>query len=251
MAQGNDHRVSYNDAIDFISKQDVPPNRAVTYATFILDYRPLKSDPYRVCITVDRDQLIYPDNAGSPTSNIIETKILVNSVISDAHCGAKFMSMDIKDYFLNTPMDTPEYMKVHYKHIPTDIRLRYNLNSKVTTDNYQYIKIKKGMYGLRQAAILAYKYLQTTLQPFGYFPIPGTVGMWKHHTRPIHFCLCVDDFGIKYFNKNDVQHLQQAISTVFQYSTDWSGKKFVECNLIGIIKMVMSMYLCLTMLKRR
>ena len=136
------------------------------------------------------------------------------------------MSMDSKDYLLNTPMDTPEYMKVHYKHIPTDIKSRYNLNLKVTTDNYQYIKIKKGMYGLRQAAILAYKYLQTTLQPFRYFPIPGTVGMWKHHTRPIHFCLCFDDFGIKYFNKNDVQHLQQAISTVFQYSTDWSGNFF-------------------------
>ena len=160
------------------------------------------------------------------------------------------MSMDIKDYFVNTPIDTPEYMKVHYKHIPPDIWSRYNLNTKVTTDGYQYVKIKKGMYGLRQAAILAYQYLQKTLKPHGYYPVPGTVGMWKHQTRPIHFCLCVDDFGIKYFDKKDVQHLQQAICTVFQYSEDWSGKNFVACNLIGIIQTVMLMYLCLNMLNK-
>ena len=177
----------------------------MTYATFVLDYRPLKSDPYQVQITVGSNGLSYLDDAGSPASNIIETKILVNSVISDAHRGAKFMSMDIKDYFLNTPMDTPEYMKVHYKHIPPDIWSCYNLNTKVTTDGYQYVKVKKGMYGLRQAAILAYQYLQKTLKPHGYYPVPGTVGMWKHQTRPIHFCLCVDDFGIKYFDKKNVR----------------------------------------------
>ena len=72
------------------------------------------------------------------------------------------------------------------------------------------------MYGLRQAAILAYQYLQQTLKPHGYYPVRGTVGLWKHQHQPIHFCLCVDDFGVKYFNKEDVHHLQQAIGTVFQ-----------------------------------
>ena len=92
-------------------------------------------------ITVGGNRLTYPDNAGSPASNITETKIIVNLVISDAHKGAKFMSMDIKDYFLNTPMDQPEYMKVSYKHIPPNIRTGYNLNAKVTTNGYIYIKI--------------------------------------------------------------------------------------------------------------
>ena len=57
----------------------------------------------------------------------METKLLVNSTISHAKEGAKFMSADIKDYFLATPMDKAEYMKVQYKHIPEDIRLQYNL----------------------------------------------------------------------------------------------------------------------------
>jgi hypothetical protein len=82
------------------------------------------------------------------------------------------------------------------------------------------------MYGLKQAAILAYEYLQKTLKPFGYYPVPGTVGLWKHTHRPIQFCLCVDDFGVKYFDKADVAHLQQAIGTVFKYSSDWEGANF-------------------------
>ena len=87
------------------------------------------------------------------------------------------------------------------------------------------------MYGLRQAAIYAYKYLQTTLQPFGYFPILGTVGMWKHHTRPIHFCLCIDDFGIKYFNKTDLNHLINALKSAYEITDDLSGSKFCGLTL--------------------
>ena len=79
----------------------------------------------------------------------METKILVNSTISDPKDGARFMSADIKDYFLATPMAKAEYMNVQYRHIPEDIRIWYNLQDKVTKDNYIYIQIKKGMYGLK------------------------------------------------------------------------------------------------------
>ena len=57
-------------------------------------------------------------------------------------------------------MNKAEYMKVQYKHIPDNIRLQYNLQEKVTADNCIYIKIKKDMYGLKQAAILAYTQLK-------------------------------------------------------------------------------------------
>ena len=60
--------------------------------------------------------------AGLPAANLIETKILVNRTISDARDGARFMSADIKDYFLATPIVKAEYMKVQYKHTPEDIR---------------------------------------------------------------------------------------------------------------------------------
>ena len=39
------------------------------------------------------------------------------------------------------------------------------------------------MYGLKQAALLAYNNLKDSLEPHGYSPIVGTVGMWEHKTR--------------------------------------------------------------------
>ena len=105
-------------------------------------------------------------------------------------------------------------MKVKYKHIPDDIRLMYNFKNKVTSDNFIYIKIKKGMYGLKQAAILAYENLQSNLKPFGYAPVIGTVGMWQHNTRLTTFCFCVDDFGVKYSKPEDAQHLQMQLGPI-------------------------------------
>ena len=182
-------------------------------------------------ITVGGDRLDYNDDAGSPAANLLETKILLNSVISDAHKGARFMSADIKDHFLATPMDHPEYMRVNYKYIPNDIRKRYNLDSMVTSDSTIYIKIQKGMPGLKQAAILAYRHLKNSLEPFGYEPIHGTVGLWHHRTKPTKFCLCVDDFGIKYWSKEDADHLCNAIGTNFRYTVDREGKNYCGLHL--------------------
>ena len=84
------------DTIDFIMKSEVPKNKRVTYATFVLAYRPQKLEKYRVRITVGGDRLEYADDAGSPATNMLETKILVNSTISDAKQGARMLCADIR-----------------------------------------------------------------------------------------------------------------------------------------------------------
>ena len=40
-------------------------------------------------------------------------------------------------------------MRVKYQYILNDIRIRYNLDHKVVQNGYIYIKIKKGMPGLK------------------------------------------------------------------------------------------------------
>ena len=47
------------------------------------------------------DKLEYIYDTAAPAANLLETKILLNSVISDSHKGAKFMTIDIKDFFYN------------------------------------------------------------------------------------------------------------------------------------------------------
>ena len=46
-------------------------------------------------------------------------------------------------------MTQADYMKVKYKHIPDNIKERYNLHEKVTSNDYIYINIKKDMNGLK------------------------------------------------------------------------------------------------------
>ena len=86
--------------------------------------------------------------------------------------------------------------------------------------------IKKGMYGLKQAAILASKHLVTLLAPHGYRPCPNTIGLWQHDTRPTKFCLCVDDFGVKYFSQADADHLLDALKEHYKISVDLEGKNY-------------------------
>ena len=162
------------------------------------DYRLLKQEVDRIRIIVGGDKLTYQSNIGVLAANLLETKVLINSTISDIDKGARFMSTDINNYFLITPMRDLEYMRVQYKHILEDIRKYYNLDLKVTPSGYIYIKIKKGMLGLKQAALLVYEHLKNSLEPYGYHPVKGIIRLWEYKTRLTKFYLCVDDFGIKY-----------------------------------------------------
>ena len=53
-------------------------------------------------LTVGNTRVNYPGNCGTPTTNMITIKLPLNHVISAP--GAKFMTIDIKDFYLNTPM---------------------------------------------------------------------------------------------------------------------------------------------------
>ena len=49
------------------------------------------------------------------------------------------------------------------------------------------------------------------LAPHGYFEVTHTPILWKHITRPISLPLVVDDFGVKYIDKADAEHLIAAL----------------------------------------
>ncbi len=65
------------------------------------------------------------------------------------------MTLDVKFFYLNTPMTQCEYIHIKIDDIPEEIIVEYNLCNKVTSDGHVYIEIRKGMYGLPQAGILA------------------------------------------------------------------------------------------------
>jgi hypothetical protein len=83
------------------------------------------------------------------------------------------------------------------------------------------LKSGKGMYGLKQAGLLANQLLQTRLAPFAYCPARHTPGLLLHKTRPIGFSLIVDDFAVKYVDKQHTDHLRKALLQSYELTTDW------------------------------
>ena len=124
-------------------------------------------------------------------------------------------------------------MRVKYRYILLYIRRRYNLDAIVSKYNYIYIRIQKGMPRLKQAAILAHKHLKHCLLPYGYELIYSTLGLWHYKTKPTKFCLYVSDFSIKYWSKEDAEHLCNAIG-----ASHWNYKLgYVD---ISILKAILS-----------
>jgi hypothetical protein len=152
-------------------------------------------------------------------------KIFLNSVISTK--GAKCVLLDVKDFYLNTPMARYEYMRIKLTDIPEEIIIEYNLHEKATNDGYVYIEIQKGMYGLPQAGIIAQQLLEKRLEKVGYHQSKIVPGLWTHETRDICFTLVVDDFAIKYTKQEDAEHLINAIQKDYNITIDWDATKYI------------------------
>ncbi len=95
------------------------------------------------------------------------------------------MTMDIQDFYLNTPMAQYKYMQLRIADMPNNAIKHYHLTDLATPDGYVYCKIQKGMYGLPQAGIIAQQLLEKQLRQHGYRQSETTPGLWKHDTQPI------------------------------------------------------------------
>ncbi len=105
LAQGMPGQVKGMDTIFFIPKDKVPRARAkdVTYGLITCLIRPEKTkEPTRTRLLAEGDRVHYPFNAGTLTTDLLTIKLLINSVISTP--GARFFTMDIKNFHLCTPM---------------------------------------------------------------------------------------------------------------------------------------------------
>jgi hypothetical protein len=73
-------------------------------------------------------------------------------------------------------------------------------------------------------------------------------GLWEHDTRPKKFCLCVDEFGIKYFSTANTDHLLNSLGQHYKISVNWAGtdycglsikwnyaKRYVDISMPGYI----------------
>ena len=230
LAQGlPDNRVDATNTIFFIPVTKVPRNKRPTYTRFVCSFRPQKPEPYRTRLTVGGNLIDYPGNLSMKVADMTTFKILVNSTLSTP--GAKWLGLDVKNYYLGTPMANYEYMFIPLNQIPQEIIDHYNLHNIVHKGKV-YVENPRGMYGLPQAGILAETQLIHFLGKYGYSPVTHTPGLWRHQWQPIAFCLVVDDFGVKYVGREHADHLIQCLRNHYkEIDIDWTGKRFCGIHL--------------------
>ena len=128
-----------------------------------------------------------------------DVKILFKITISTLD--ALFMKVDLKNFYLNIPMNRYEYLWFPINLTPQEIVDMYNLMSKVN-NCFVMCEICRGIYGFPQAGILANKLPQARIAVQGCHPWKFILVLWKLDDWPLYFCLTIDNFGIKYVGVN-------------------------------------------------
>ncbi len=177
LAQGIPGVSKGTNTIVFIARSEIPFARLkdVTYGCICVNYCPKKDDPNRMHLTVGGNRVNFPGDCGMPMVDIVTVKLHLNSVILTK--GARYCTIDLKDFYLMTPMTCSEYMSMKIKDLPKEFVTMYNLTDKATSNGYVNIKIQKGMYGLLQVNILAQELLEQCQNKHGYRQSPSTPGL--------------------------------------------------------------------------
>lgn len=218
-------RLVNTDTVFFRPASALPPGRKASYH----NPQPKKKVrvngevEYRIRGTYGGDRGDYAGPTRAETVDMATLKILLNAVASeDAH----FCTIDIRDFYLGTPLERWEYMWVPVAHLPESTVKKYNLSGLIQNGKL-LVEIHKGIYGLKQAGRLAQLRLINHLAKHGYVQADHTPCLFTHIDRPISFGLVVDDFGVKYTDKADVLHLIACLEELYTLRVDWSGTKFV------------------------
>jgi hypothetical protein len=212
----------------FIDPLLKPHDRTASY------YNPQVSCKYKDGSLVRRVRGVYGGNItdykgdkSATTAGLQTFKLLVNSTISD---DAKLMTLDIKDFYLKTILNRPEYMWLRRYQIPEDIQI-CNASTIVWIEDRAMVKITQGIYGLPQAGRLAQDKLTKILEESGYIQAANTPCLFKHVSNSITFTLVVDDFAVKYKSEDDVKHLIATLRKVYELTEDWKGSRYLGMSI--------------------
>jgi hypothetical protein len=140
------------------------------------------------------------------------------------------MCLDIKDFYLAVALEYFEYMKTPLTLFPEWIIKQNNLKWHAL-NGFVHLEMRRAVWGLPQAGILANKCLRQKCVPFVYYKSTYTPGLWCHKTQPIMFTLMANNFGVKYINKDNVHHEFAIIKNYHARTKDWVGDLYCGIQL--------------------
>jgi hypothetical protein len=159
--------------------------------------------------TAGGDRLPSSFPPSTPSASLTAVNIMLNSTVSD---NAFFGSVDLADFYLGTPVSLPipqrQFIRIdidtfspavlsHLLHFPY-------IRTASSGKRYIVFRIDQTMYGLKEAGKLSNLRLVSLLSSAGFIET-RTPCLFRHLTRPIAFVLVVDDFGVKYQNRDDFE----------------------------------------------
>jgi hypothetical protein len=218
-------RIVGTNTCHWIKRSQVPRGKKVTYARTVVAIRTEKAEQKRVRITAGGDRLDYPGETSTNTASLDTTKILIKSILLTP--GARMGAVDISNFYIHNFLKEYQNMRFHISMIPQEIIDECNLQDIVDSDGWCYAEIGKAIYGLKESGFIAKQELKIVLAKAGYVPTKFTPGLYTHKTRPIAFSLVVDDFGIKYVNKEDMDHLVATVEKRYPIKVDWKAEYYL------------------------
>ena len=92
--------------------------------------------------------LDFTGNLINPTAPATTEKSVFNSVVSTP--GSRYLLGDMNIFYLKNISLDPEIMLIPLKIIPHGIIDAYNLTALIYDQGWTYMRIEKGMYGLKK-----------------------------------------------------------------------------------------------------
>ena len=164
----------------FVLRSEVPKGKLVTYYSPYIKSK-IKDGEIVRRVRGNIGGNLLKDYTGPTSAQVaaLETiRLLLNAIVSE---GAFFMCIDIKDYYLGTPLLDPEFITISLKHIPLNIQTKYNLQELAHNENV-IMRLGSTVYGLTSAGRLSQDRLIAHLAENGYHQANNTPCLFTHDT---------------------------------------------------------------------
>ena len=125
-------------------KQALENKKKFTYGNPLVDYRPQKDDPHRIRITAGGNLITYESSPSVRTADLDTAKLHWNSVISTPN--ARYMCLDIKNFYLTAKLDYYKYMKMPLDLFPEWTQKQYDLK-KLALNGYVHLEMRRAVWG--------------------------------------------------------------------------------------------------------
>jgi len=106
-----------------IRVRDIPRERFGTYLRIVAAFRPEKGNPRRIQFTAEGNLVVYPRKTSTKATDITTVKLLINSTLSTPN--VKFVTANLVNFYLETPMEQREFIRIPLKVIPPKIMKQY------------------------------------------------------------------------------------------------------------------------------